>query len=61
MPILYSPTAQMFKDGKGGMSSDDFVSFMEGLQSSRNIVADPSRGVSMGTYTGSVRIKGQGQ
>ncbi len=35
---------------KGGMSSDDFVRYMEGLQDSRNIVADPSRSVSMATY-----------
>jgi len=32
------------------MSNDDFVRYMEGLQDSRNIVADPSRSVSMATY-----------
>lgn len=50
------------KNGKGGgMSSKEFVSFMEGLQSSRNIVADPSRAVSMATYTESnyASVKGQ--
>ena len=49
--LLCSPTDMLKKDGKGGMSSDDFVQFMEGLQSSRNIVADPSRAVSMATYS----------
>ncbi len=34
----------------GGISSDDFVSFMEGLQSQRNVIMDLSKSVSTGTY-----------
>ena len=34
----------------GGMSSDDFVQFMEGLQDQRNVVVDLSKSVSTGTY-----------
>lgn len=57
---MCSPTAVLKKGGKGGTSSADFVSFMEGLQSSRNIVADPSRAVSMATYsTENTTVKGQ--
>ena len=61
--VSFSPTDFMKKDakGKGGTSSDDFIQFMEGLQSSRNIVADPSRAVSMATYTDSVYMKGEGE
>ena len=47
--FVCSPSLNSSK-GKGGMSNDDFVRYMEGLQDSRNIVADPSRSVSMATY-----------
>lgn len=37
------------KNGKG-MSSDDFVQFMESLQTTKNVIMDPSRSVSTSTY-----------
>ena len=56
--VWCSPSAMLSSNkNKGGMSSDDFVRYMEGLQDSRNIVADPSRYVSMSTYD--VPSKGQ--
>ncbi len=59
--VVFSPTLLLQQKETGGTSSKDFVSFMEGLQNSRNIVADPSRGVSMATYTESnySSLKGQ--
>ena len=32
------------------MSSDDFVQFMESLQTSKNVIMDPSGSVSTSTY-----------
>lgn len=32
------------------MSSDDFVQFMESLQTTKNLIMDPSRSVSTSTY-----------
>lgn len=56
-----SPTSMMQQQtSQGGTSSKDFVSFMEGLQDSRNIVVDPSRAVSMATYTETSSFRGEG-
>jgi len=56
VPLNCSPSSVNTSKAKGGMSNDDFVRYMEGLQDSRNIVADPSRSVSLATYD--VRSKG---
>ena len=42
----HSPSSQVGK----GMSSDDFVQFMESLQTTKNLIMDPSRSVSTSTY-----------
>lgn len=41
----------MINNSAGGMSSDDFIQFMGSLANSTNIVLDPSRAVSMATYS----------
>lgn len=43
---MHSPSSQ----GGKGMSSDDFVQFMESLQTTKNLIMDPSRSVSTSTY-----------